>query len=134
MEKFLNKLKKSGYKITENRKAVIDFLLKTKKPVSLKEISKGTNNMDFTSIFRIINLFIELKIVRKVYLGEKSLRYELEEQELEHHHYIKCTKCGLIQKINYCLVEKIEKETNYKILEHNTEFFGICPECLLKES
>lgn len=134
MEKILNNLKKYGYKITENRKAVISFLLNAKNPVSLKEIANGTNNIDFTSIYRIINLYVKLKIVRKVYLGEKYLRYELEEQEIEHHHYVKCTKCGSIQKINYCIVDKIEKETNYKIIDHNTEFFGICPKCLLNEN
>jgi len=132
MELIIDKLKKSGYKITHGRKAVIEYLLKYKKPVSLKEIKNEIKDIDFASIYRIINLLLKLKIVRKVNFGEKYLRYELEDENFTHHHHVVCIKCGCIKKIDFCFVEKMEKETNYKILDHNMEFFGLCPNCINK--
>ncbi|HPN37609.1 MAG TPA: Fur family transcriptional regulator [Melioribacteraceae bacterium] len=130
MEILINTLKKAGYKITNGRKSVLKFLVNAGKPVSLKDIQNELYDIDFASIYRIINLFLELKIVRKVNFGEKYLRYELEGENYAHHHHIVCTKCGCIKRIDFCFVDKLEKETNYKILDHNMEFFGICPKCL----
>jgi len=132
MELIIDKLKKSGYKITNGRKAVIEYLFKYRKPVSLKEIKNEIKDIDFSSIYRIINLLLKLKIVRKVNFGEKYLRYELEDENFRHHHHVVCIKCGCIKKIDFCFVEKMEKETNYKILDHNMEFFGLCPNCINK--
>ena len=132
MEFLINTLKKAGYKITTGRKSVLDYLFKAGKPVSLKDIQNEIPDIDFASIYRIINLLLELKVVRKVNFGEKYLRYELEEENHPHHHHIVCTKCGCIKKIDVCIVAELEKETNYKILDHNMEFFGLCPKCSSK--
>ncbi len=133
MDLLLDIIKKAGYKITYGRKSVLEFLIKAGKPVSLKDIQCQIEDIDFASIYRIINLFLELKIVRKVNFGEKYLRYELEGENFSHHHHIVCTKCGCIKRIDICFVSELEKETNYKILDHNMEFFGLCPTCSLKE-
>ncbi|MFH0735970.1 MAG: Fur family transcriptional regulator [bacterium] len=128
MEEFIEILKKSGCKLTKNRKEIFEILLNLQKPISLKEIQNKCNNTDFASVYRIINLFFELKIVRKVNFGEKFLRYELETGK-KHHHHLVCTKCGKVSLLDYCVVNEIEKLTKFKIEEHNMEFSGICPEC-----
>ncbi len=128
MEKFIEILKNSGFKLTKNRCEILKILLNSQKPISLKEIQTKVNNCDFASIYRIINLFVELKIVRKVNFGEKFLRYEIE-NEKKHHHHLVCTKCGKVSFLDYCVVDEIEKLTKFKIEEHNMEFSGICPEC-----
>ncbi len=128
MEKFITILKSAGYKLTNQRKSVLCVILSAEKPVSLKDIQNSCLNIDFASIYRIVNLFLELNIVRKVNFGERYLRYEIETEHMHHHHVV-CSKCGCIKKIDYCLVKDLEKLTNFKILEHSMEFIGLCPKC-----
>lgn len=128
MEKLIAILKSAGYKLTNQRKDVLCTILGAQKPISLKEIQNNCSNIDFASIYRIVNLFLELNIVRKVNFGERYLRYEIETEHMHHHHVV-CSKCGKIQKIDYCLVAELEKLTNFKILDHHMEFIGLCPKC-----
>ena len=72
-------------------------------------------------------MFCSLNLVREINMGDKKIRYELLEQE--HSHHIICSKCGKIQKLNICFLERIEGLTDYKITEHHMEFVGICPKC-----
>lgn len=128
MEKIIDILKSAGYKLTKQRKEVICAIIDAQKPVSLKDIQNNCSSIDFASIYRIVNLLLELNIVRKVNFGERYLRYEIETEHM-HHHHIVCSKCGSIKKIDYCLVEELENLTNFKILEHSMEFIGLCPKC-----
>ena len=70
---------------------------------------------------------MELKIVEEVNLGERQKRYELILDK--HHHHILCKTCGKIDRIDYCILDKIKDLTNYNILNHSIEFIGICPDC-----
>jgi len=79
-------------------------------------------------------------LVTKLILGDGQSRYEFKSNEKEeHHHHLLCTRCGKI--INYSefldeeleLVRKTEQKLeikyNFKILDHNIEFLGLCEKC-----
>jgi len=126
---YIEKIKNAGVKFTRPRKLVLDVLKAAKQPVSIKEIHKRIRkNADLASVYRTIHLFEELNIVREVPLGEGYQRYELIE-EGRHHHYILCVECGRLEDIDVCLLDRVEKTTNYKILTHSMEFRGICHNC-----
>lgn len=121
--------KKKKLKLTQPRKEVAEVLLSSDKPVSLDEVHKKCPNADFSSVFRNIKLFESLGLVEEINFGDKKPCYEFL-LDKKHHHHIRCEICGRIDRIdNICLVNKIEKETNYKVTHHVIEFTGICPQC-----
>lgn len=127
MEKFIKVLANKGFRLTLQRKTVLGVLLSNNKPMSLKQIHSQASEIDFASVYRIVKLFKDVGIVEEVNLGDKIVRYEI--LNSGHHHHIICEKCNKIQRIDICLMEKISKLTDYKVISHIIEFRGICPEC-----
>jgi Fur family ferric uptake transcriptional regulator len=127
MQLYLEILKENGYKLTENRISILKLLVSSNKPLTLKEIQQQSNNIDFTTVYRVINLFNELKIVNQLTFFDKQQYYEILKDE--HHHHVICQKCGKIDRIDLCVSNKVSQLTNYTITNHNMEFEGICPEC-----
>ena len=50
-------IKNSGLSATKTRKKVFTAFLKSKKPITLKEINKTIANVDRVTLFRILSVF-----------------------------------------------------------------------------
>ena len=127
MKFYLNILKQNGYKLTGNRKLVLEVMLKNRRPLTLSDVQKLCVNIDFATIYRIVNLFNELDIVHEVKLFDKQQYYEIMKDD--HHHHVVCQSCGKIDRVDLCITKKVSKLTNYTITNHIMEFKGICPAC-----
>ncbi|MGD8537979.1 MAG: transcriptional repressor [Candidatus Aminicenantes bacterium] len=131
-------------RLTAPREAILEFLSKSSKHLSAKEIyaylHRSYPRMGLSTVYRTLDLLARMGIVTKLSLGDGQSRYEFKSSEKEeHHHHLICTSCGKI--INYSefleeelrLVkkteEKLEKKYNFTIQDHNIEFLGICGEC-----
>jgi len=131
-------------RLTATREALLDFLSKSSKHMSAKEIYTSLQSsyprIGLSTIYRTLDLLARMGIVTKLSLGDGQSRYELKSSEKEeHHHHLICTECGKI--INYSefldeeldLVkkteEKLEKKYDFTIQDHNIEFLGICANC-----
>ncbi len=132
-ENFLNDLKSTGIKVTVPRKEILKIL--SGSPMSAQEVheilkEKGFN-VDLVTIYRTLELFNSLELVRKTQFEDKSSRYELVSGE-EHHHHLVCIKCGLIEDVEISedkFVKEIEKQSKFKVERHSLEFFGFCKKC-----
>ena len=129
---------------TVPREAMLEFLSGSSKHMSAKEIYaslyKSYPETGLTTVYRTLDLLARMGLITKLTLGDGQSRYELKSREKEdHHHHLICTKCGKI--IDYSefldeelkLVRKTEerlaKKYDFKILDHNIEFLGICEKC-----
>lgn len=116
-------------KYTRQRKKILEVLENSAKPLSLDEIQESCKEIDFSSIYRAIKLFIENEIVSEHYFGDRKPKYSLILSK-QHNHFIKCINCGKIEEIkNVCVINEVDKKTDYKILDHYMEFIGVCPDC-----
>jgi Fur family ferric uptake transcriptional regulator len=126
------------------REAILKLLSRSPKHMSAKEIYASLHQsypeMGLSTVYRTLDLLARMGIVTKLALGDKQSRYEFKSSEKEeHHHHLICTHCGKI--INYSefldeelkLVKKTEdrlaEKYNFKILDHNIEFLGLCNKC-----
>ena len=95
------KVKNSGYRLTGPRRKILASL--ADKPITVQEIAlsleKKHINIDTVSIYRSMELFMKMKIVQAVDIGDGKRRYELVDP-LNHHHHLICNKCGSIEDIN----------------------------------
>jgi len=127
-------LKEKGIKATKTRLAVLNLLDKSDQPLAATTIFHDLKNqkikIDLATIYRIIEKFIGLKIVKQVDFREGMLRYELAG---DHHHHLICQSCGDVSSYHgECLseVEKVIKEKyKFNVAEHVLEFFGTCDNC-----
>jgi Fur family ferric uptake transcriptional regulator len=129
---------------TVPREAILELLSRSSKHRSAKEIYallyKSYPGTGLTTVYRTLDLLARMGLITKLTLGDGQSRYEFKSSEKEeHHHHLICTKCGKI--IDYSefldeelkLVRKTEerlaKKYDFKILDHNIEFLGICEKC-----
>ena len=132
------------FRWTEPREVILDFLSRSSKHMSVKEIYaslyKSYPAMGLTTVYRTLELLAQMDLITKLTLGDGQRRYEFKSSEKEeHHHHLICNMCGKI--IDYSeflddelnLVRKTEKRLSKKydfnILDHNIEFLGICEKC-----
>jgi len=128
IKKILKENKKS---VTRERISVFDFISK-KHIFNSNDLLNSFSDLWRASIFRILKLFVELWIVRRVDLWEKIETYEVN-NEKDHHEHMKCEKCNSVisfhsDEICKKIFEKA-KEMWFFIKSHNVWIFGVCKKC-----
>lgn len=133
-------LKNSGYKLTQQRRVIIDVLRKGGGPYTANEIlslvSSKYSGINFSTIYRNLELLVRLGIVEKLNIIDGYCHFKLAGDN--HHHHIICNKCGQIREIDICPFSEIVKKAKFEDLdfeptEHKFEIYGICSKCKEKE-
>lgn len=138
-EEFKSILKENGYKLTTQRKSIIDVFLNNQScHLSSEEVYDSVRDdypeIGLATVYRTLQLLEQLNIVYKVNFDDGCSRYELNLDSDDHqHHHLICVKCGKVQEVKLDLLEnlelEIEKEENFKVVDHNVKFFGYCKNC-----
>ncbi|AAD36839.1 hypothetical protein THMA_1820 [Thermotoga maritima MSB8] len=142
-EELRNELKKRKYRITAQREMILKIFLESRgRHLGVEEVYRELLNRNVriskATVYRSVELLVELGFLRKLNFGEGLYRYELADRSnRESHQHVICQKCGRIVEINSEQVNKIisdiSKKTGYVIKWHDLKFYGICPECQAKE-
>jgi Fur family ferric uptake transcriptional regulator len=129
---------------TMPREAILELLSKSSKHMSAKEIYASLYNtypgMGLTTVYRTLDLLARMGIVTRLILGDGQSRYEFKlSEKKDHHHHLICTNCGEIIDYSEFLdeelrlvrktEERLEKKYEFKIMDHNIEFLGLCEKC-----
>lgn len=133
----IEKLKHHGYSSTKARIAVF-MELQQNGPCSILELYSNLDTLlHRASIYRVIKLFEELGIVRRIQIGWK---YKLELSDIfnDHHHHAHCISCQAIislplnNHLERLIFDDAEKQ-NFKVTGHNVELYGYCEQCHTKK-
>lgn len=133
-------IKSKGYFLTGPRYDVAKALAETPTHLDAEEIHQRTGKarIDASTIYRVLNLFCKLRILRKIVVDNGPAQYELSERFLFHHHHLICKHCGKVTNFDeFDLVEselhKLEKlfrrKYQFVVLDHKLEFEGVCVKC-----
>lgn len=133
------RLKEKGYKLTVQRKAIIEVFLENQSShLSPEEIYDNVRNdypdIGLATVYRTLQLLEELDIVYKVNFDDGCSRYELNLDSEDHqHHHLICLECGKVKEVKLDLLENLEseigKEGEFRVVDHNVKFFGYCKNC-----
>jgi Fur family ferric uptake transcriptional regulator len=133
MEKVFEQLKQQGYRLTQPRQQILDTL--TSYPQSVAEIvtslKKKQTNVDMATVYRTLEILVELGVVGKIQFHGKTAMFELLSED-DHHHHLICNDCGLIEDIPFdevLLMNQVNKQTKFQVQSHSLEFFGLCTNC-----
>ena len=128
-------LRTHALKATPARLAVLQFLEKTNRPLDITAfidyLDRQGIKADPVTVFRIMNLFTDKGLTKRIQLQEGKFRYEL--SAIKDHHHLVCEKCGRIEDIEDnvipALEKQIEEKYNFTVKRHSLEFFGLCEKC-----
>lgn len=129
-----------GLKKTKQRKAVLNVLTKSEKPLTAGDLyeilltNSEKNRMSPSTIYRVLEAFMEYGMVEETGIpGDDSRYYKLKRDDYSH--YATCLSCHRQIPIKHCPVEQAgEKMTEslpeFKVTGHRVELYGYCKECL----
>ena len=95
-DEFKTVLQENSQRITLPRLGVLKILKSNHNPLTMSEIHDLINienfkkKIDLATIYRTVNLFVELKIVSEVNFRDEFKRYELVFDRHHHHHRSFC--------------------------------------------
>ena len=132
----IRKLRENGHKITPQRLAIVKILAKSEGHPSVEDIhvqiKKDFPTMSLATVYRNIVLIKSLGEVLELGFPDGSNRYDGNRPYPLPH--VICIKCKKIVDPDLDSLDKMKKEvafeTNFKILNHRLDFFGICSDCM----
>ncbi|SFE64267.1 Fur family transcriptional regulator, ferric uptake regulator [Peptostreptococcus sp. D1] len=140
MEILKEKLKATGFKITPQRRAIIEVLIENENShLSTEEIYDKVRvdcpEIGLATVYRTMQLLDEINGISKLNLDDGCTRYEInfEGEENHHHHHLICKNCGTIIEVKEDLLdaieEKVENTYKFEIKDHDLKFYGLCSKC-----
>ena len=91
-------------------------------------------NISLGTVYRNLNALADNGYINRIGVPNNQDRFD---KTISNHHHIRCVLCNSVKDIffdiNKDFCDKIELETDYKILSHDLVFEGICPNCFKKE-
>ena len=132
-QQILTTLRKNKLKATSARLQLLDIFEHAKKPLSVNEIDRkfGIKNADKVTLYRNVEAFLDLGLLKKIRLHGLQSYYELAHGK--HHHHLICNRCGAIADISQCGIpneKSVLKNSGFaKVISHSLEFFGVCMVC-----
>jgi Fe2+ or Zn2+ uptake regulation protein len=129
-------LKEHDCKLTHARRAVLEVLFNEERHLSSSEIIESVAELDSkigrASIFRALDLFTELNIVRPSNFEGQVPRYVVMEAN-GHHAHLVCGRCKQVIDLGDCrlegVLEQFSKENQFEVSGHLLELYGLCQTC-----
>ncbi len=139
------KFKCCGYRMTRPREAILGVMGSTQDHLSAEDIYMAVHkfypNIGLTTVYRNLDMLVNLGIIVKFDFGEGKSKFELSEHYSGkgHHHHLVCKKCYKVidysdfmkDEVNFLKNTEIGLSQKYKfnITDHLIQFFGICEGC-----
>ena len=136
-EVFQKYLSEQGLRLTTQREAIVDLLLKAEQHVSQQDVYKALKGQGLgkVTVFRTLKMLEECGLVERVTSPNGGAKFEIK-YERPHHDHLVCVECGVIREVQWPDVEKIQEKTcrtlNFIPLWHRHEIFGRCEACQSK--
>ncbi len=135
----VQKLKEHQHKITPQRLAIIQILTQSREHPGVEDIYQQLRHdfptMSLATVYRNILLIKSMGEVLELGFPEWVNRYD-GVKPYPHPHVI-CVRCRKIvdpdlESLDH-MTREAAVETEFKILSHRLDFFGICKDCLAKQ-
>lgn len=126
-------MKSGSASLTKPRKIVFDLLL-NQEPQSMQVLAqRAKGKADRATVYRTIELFERLGIVRRLNIGWKY-KIELTDVFTGHHHHMSCTNCGRMFELPEnpmleTMIDTVAAKSGFSPRGHHLEVFGLCSNC-----
>lgn len=135
----IRKLRETGCKMTPQRLAIVKILAKSDGHPSVEniydQIKSDFPTMSLATVYRNILLIKSIGEVLELGFPDGGNRYD-GNKPFPHPHVI-CVKCKkivdpVLDSMDV-MKKEVAEETNFKILNHRLDFFGLCSDCMAEK-
>lgn len=140
-ERVKDLLRKHGLKVTSQRLLVLGILVSyPDRHLTAEEIydlaREASPEIGLATIYRTVQVLLELQVINKVTFGDGYTRYELNGEESisghRHHHAI-CTGCGKVYSLDTDMLDMLERQVmdtiGFQVSDHEVKLYGLCRDC-----
>lgn len=132
--KKLKEVKKKKYRMTKQRRIILEELKKVSSHPSADEIFHLVRmkipNISFGTVYRNLRILKKQGFLMELDYGKTFSRFDGNPQN---HYHFKCIQCGKIfdvkEPVNRSLDRRISQEMGFQVSCHRLEFYGKCKEC-----
>ena len=136
VDNVISTLKKEGFRITPQRMAILDCILKTSDHPTAERIHKIVRRkypmVSLSTIYKTLDLLKDRKIVNKIEIGGET-RFDAHTDE---HINLICMNCSHIEDVDDGSIkeirQRISRRSQYYIVRGSIELFGYCNKCKSK--
>lgn len=141
MDSFENELKEKGYRLTNQRLAVLKTAMAMPGHFTAEELHRELNRVDIgiATVYRTVQLLLEMGYLKQAHLPGGSAVYEYSEEEGGHSHaHMQCTSCGTVLEFREDMMADLEKAVldryGFVVADHHITLTGFCSNCRNKEN
>ena len=136
LEELVSSLREEGCRITPQRVAILEYLLRTDDHPSAEHIHQVVKKqypmVSLSTVYHTLDLLKEKKLVGQIEVGGET-RFDA---HTDAHINLICMNCGKIDDLDETSLNEIQdraaKKSKYLILKGNFELFGYCNDCKSK--
>jgi len=131
----LQSLRAAGYKLTPQRRAIIDAVLAADKSVTPQALHASLvekhSAIGLVTVYRTLDVLNRLGMLCQFQPDGAARSFKA--GPTGHHHHLVCRGCGdVVNFTGRCpqeLETALERETGFRITDHQLEFIGYCRDC-----
>ena len=129
----INALLEAGYRMTRQRRTIVDILSKRSDHPSVRTVFTEANRIlpeiSLATVYNTLNALVKLGVLREIEFEQSENRFDT---NLSPHINLVCMVCGNIE--DYLLElpvkpQKIQKEVGFVTSDYRLEYRGICKIC-----
>jgi Fe2+ or Zn2+ uptake regulation protein len=127
-------LRAAGYRVTPQRKAILQVLEAADRPLNVEEILVRMKDYrsGIPTIYRNLQQFTEQGWVESLVGIDQATRF-VRCHSPKHHHHVQCERCGRTVEVEGCAIRKaletMSLRSGFQITRHQLQLFGLCPGC-----
>jgi Fur family transcriptional regulator, ferric uptake regulator len=134
----MTRLRADGQRYTTGRRALIEVLERSERPLSIPELIRGRRDLAQSSAYRNLAVLEQAGIVRRIVTNDEFARYELAEDLTEHHHHLICSSCGAIDDFTVSaqleadlerVLTRAASRHKFRAAGHRLDLVGVCSRC-----
>ena len=143
MNRMKEQIKTKKYKMTSQRQVVLRaFVESDARHLSAEDVfeivKKQAPEIGLATVYRTLDLFTEMDLLKKLDFYVGCSRYELNDREDDghYHHHLICLGCGKVWECQDDLLETLEtilqKRFHFQTVDHQLKVYGYCEDCQKK--
>lgn len=133
-ENVREKLRRSGYTLTSQRKAVLEALKEAQGHPSAEDVylvvKKKNPKVALGTVYQALSVLEKIGVISAKHWSESPTRYDLNTHP---HLDIRCQDCGAVSEIPGIeigdLEAQIQENTSYEVRHTTLVVEGVCPHC-----
>src|SRR5579871_5200419 len=131
----MRRLEARNRQATTQRRIILQALMDRRAYVTPRELHTLLHqqypNIGQATVYRTLELLVEAGAATRFMQENNESKYIY--CPPRHHHHLVCTRCGLVEDIDGCVIPALgaalEKKTNFQINDHAVTFYGFCANC-----